>query len=266
MVSDPDELGRLLLRRYHCLQVLETDRHTKRSLVDQLDIPRSTLDGIMQDLEAAGLVAYTDGEWHATVLGQCALHAHEQYRTHLDSLTNIAGLSDALSPKSPITCDFLVGADVYEAESAVPDAVLEQLMESVADGRTIRGFTPMAISAYVEPFYTRAVSGDNSELELILPPDVFERIRAMYPDQTEEALHRTQVSLLQGSIPVSFGLWIVDDTHAGLVVYAEQGVCGLIMNDTAEALAWAEDQYERVKQDAEPIFLRGGGRHTPRLN
>ena len=190
----------------------------------------------------------------------------EHICSHLDSLTDIAGLSNALSPKSPITCDFLVGADVYEAESAVPDAVLEQLLESVADGQTIRGFSPMAISAYVEPFYTRAISDDNSELELILPSDVFKRIRAMYPDQTEEALRRTRVSLLQGSVPVSFGLWIVDDSHAGLVVYAEQGVYGIIMNDTAEAVAWAEDQYERVQQDAEPIFLRGGGRYTPRLN
>lgn len=80
----------------------------------------------------------------------------------------------------------------------------------------------------------------------------------MYPDQTEEALHDMHVSLLRGSIPVSFGLWIADNSHAEIIVYAEQGIRGLIINDTDEAIAWAENQYERVQQDAEPIFLRGG--------
>lgn len=263
MVPDLDELGQLLLRRQRCLHALTANPQPKRSLVDQLDIPRSTLDGIMRDLNDADLVAYTDGKWHVTLLGQCALHVHEQYVSQLASLTDIASFGDALSPRSPVPCEFLIGADVHEADTAILDDVIPMLLESVADATRIRGFTPTVISAYAESFYTRATTGDEYQLDLVLPLDIFERLRTMYPDQTHEALHDTQVSLLHGSIPVSFGLWIADNTHAGIIVYAEQGVRGLIINDTDEALAWAENQYERVQRDAEPFFLRGGVRRAP---
>jgi predicted transcriptional regulator len=166
------------------------------------------------------------------------------------------------SPSVSRTPILSVLKDFNRADPAVPDEVIQVLLDSVADATHIRGFTPMAISAYADQFYARATAGDEYQLELILPADVFERLYAKYPDQTEEALHDTDVSLRRGSIPVSFGLWIADASHAGIVVYAEQGVRGLIINDTDAALAWAETQYERVQQGTEPLFFRGGRRRA----
>jgi len=42
------------------------------------------------------------------------------------------------------------------------------------------------------------------------------------------------------------------------VVFTEQGwLAGILVNDTDDALHWATDQYERAKQEADPVFLRG---------
>jgi len=44
--------------------------------------------------------------------------------------------------------------------------------------------------------------------------------------------------LLRGAIPYVYGLWIVDDTEVGVVVYTEKGIQGCILNDTETAVGW----------------------------
>lgn len=71
------------------------------------------------------------------------------------------------------------------------------------------------------------------------------------------------ISVSQASIPFAFGLCLAESRVATLIVFTEQGIKGLLSNDTDAALEWATTQYERAKQDAEPITLRGGARtHT----
>jgi len=83
---------------------------------------------------------------------------------------------------------------------------------------------------------------------------VLERTRAVFPTLTDDLLEDENVSLQTASIPCSFGLWVVDSAEAGITVFTDQGIRGILMNDTTDALDWATDQYERVKQDADPVF------------
>jgi len=53
---------------------------------------------------------------------------------------------------------------------------------------------------------------------------------------------------LRASIPFSYGLSIFDHDRAGITIFTEQGIAGLIVNDTDDALSWAEKQYERVNR------------------
>lgn len=64
------------------------------------------------------------------------------------------------------------------------------------------------------------------------------------------------VDLHTASIPFSFRLWIVDSAEAD-IIFTDQGVREILVNDTADALDWATDQYEHAKHDADPVFLRG---------
>ncbi|WP_101296094.1 transcriptional regulator FilR1 domain-containing protein [Halegenticoccus soli] len=97
----------------------------------------------------------------------------------------------------------------------------------------------------------------NYSLELLIPSVVFERTRVAFPILTEEPLDDENVSLRTASIPFSFGLGVVDSAESGIIVFTDQGVRGIPVNDTTEALDWATNQYERAKQGANPVFLRG---------
>jgi hypothetical protein len=80
----------------------------------------------------------------------------------------------------------------------------------------------------------------------------------LQPQETREAVEDPDVMLLRGAIPYVYGLWIVDDTEVGVVVYTEKGIQGCILNDTETAVGWGVDQLDSVKDTAEPIIFRGG--------
>jgi len=93
---------------------------------------------------------------------------------------------------------------------------------------------------------------------MIIPPEVHAWFHSTYPSISTDVLNDPDVDVLRASIPFSYGLSIFDHDRAGITIFTEQGIAGLIVNDTDDALSWAEKQYERVKQNADPILLRGG--------
>lgn len=100
----------------------------------------------------------------------------------------------------------------------------------------------------------RKSPGVESEFER----DVYDSVYSHSSDELQRVLQDPEISLFRGPIPFSFGLWIADNAEAGVIISTDCGVQGLIVNDTTEALKWAESKYTEVKEQAEPIFLRGG--------
>jgi len=171
-------------------------------------------------------------------------------------------LTDVLEAESPLDCTFLIGADVHKSETAYPDEVTHVLLEAAESASRFRIFTPTAISSYVEPFYEHATKGDDPRVEVIVEPTLFEQLRVHKPSVMNEAVDDNRVTFFTADIPVSFGLWIADDDSVGVLLFGDSGIRGILTNDSTPALAWAEDQYEQVKQDADPVFFRGGSNHT----
>jgi len=115
--------------------------------------------------------------------------------------------------------------------------------------------TPVIITGFAEQFYEHVSSSKDYSLELSVPSDVFERSRATFPELTNKLFEDENVSLYTVSIILNSGLWIVDSTEAGIIVFNDHGVRGILMNDTSAALDWAKEQYGRAKQDADPVYL-----------
>lgn len=262
----PPNLADALLKRDECLRMLGNQPHAKPELVETLDIPRSTLDDIVRDLEHANLVEYYDGEWQLTLLGQYTVDYHARYRDGLENLTEAAPIIEELPQETPVERRFLIDADVHIATTPVPDEVMQVFLDAVESATHVRGVTPLAMAGYAESFYRCATTGSDSKLEVVLPLETFERLRTLHPDQTDKVMADQAVELYQGDVPVTFSLWIGDEDHAGLIVYADQGVQGIIINDTDDALAWATEQYDRIQENAEPLFYRGSVRGTPGYN
>ena len=244
------ETARVVRRRYDCLRAIVTEPREKRALVEATETPRSTLDDIVRELESAGLVTYDDGVWRPTTSGRVAAEVQADYRETVRDVRAAAPVVDALPHDTPLDRAFLDGSTVHEADRALPDAVVTSILESVTDGRQTQGFAPTAFVGFADRFRDEAVA-DGGELELVLAPDLFDLLTG-HADGTDEIERAT---VLSGEIPVEFGLWIVDGTEAGVVVYGGQGIEGVLVNDSPDAVAWAESLYERVAETATPAEL-----------
>lgn len=252
-----DRIAVVLTERHSYLRELIEQPRSKCNLEDELDGSRSTLDRALRDLADADLAKYENGVWKPTPLGRCSYKTREEYLNHLKSFAEAAPLFNHLSTESPVDCTFLIGADVYETDPSMPDAVMQTLLGSVEEGSDVAVATSVIVTGFAKEFYDCVRSGESYSLELVLPPDLFERSHTRFPALTNELLDDKNVYLHTGSIPFDFGLWIVDLAEAGIIVFTEQGIRGILVNDTTEALDWATNQYERVKQNADPVFLRG---------
>ncbi|MFB6186665.1 MAG: hypothetical protein ABEI86_07355 [Halobacteriaceae archaeon] len=124
-------------------------------------------------------------------------------------------------------------------------------------------FTPRVLAAHVEPFYENALIGDDPRVELVVPVSLFEQLRAHFSNLVREAVTDSPISFYTADVPDGFGLWITDHDHVGVLVFGENGLRGILVNDTDAALRWAEEQYEQVKQTADPVFFRGQPQKVP---
>ncbi|ELZ97158.1 hypothetical protein C439_17588 [Haloferax mediterranei ATCC 33500] len=246
----------MLNRRDNCLQTLTDAPQAKRDLVETLDIPRSTLDDIVRKLDDAGLVTYQNGKWGLTNLGQYAIEAHANYTEQLESLLQVTPVVEELPSDTTVEYEFLIDADVYMAPTKIPDKTIEVFLDSVESATEIRGFTPIVMAGYAEDFYQAVTAGDDYQLDLVLPEDVFNQVRELYSEQTDEALTNDQITFVHCEVPATYTLWIADNDHAGIIVYTERGIQGILINDTDEALSWAVGQYEHVRDEAEPLVLQ----------
>lgn len=253
-MSEPSgrDLERVLLRRQAVLEALVAESRTKPDLVEQLDIPRSTLDDIVRDLSDAGLVAYVDGQWQSTPVGACAHEIHQSYAER------IAGLADATAvlgdaPVSGIGCAMLDGCTVYDNDGVLPDEIVMEFLERIRQAEQLQGLVPRALAGHVPTTHEAIQTGSTTTTEMIFDPAVYERVVEMYPDQMRSEHESDHVDHYRADVPVSYGLWVADDDNAGVVIYSDGGIAGIIVNDSPAAIAWARDLYEQTRQNAELV-------------
>lgn len=225
----------------------------KRTLVDRLDVPRTTLDRAVRELVDAGLAAHVDGGVVATSVGRTALDEHDAYRRRLAGIAAAEPLFESLPTDTPIDGRFLAGATVATPDPTVPDGVIDRLFESVASASHVRGVAPVALSGHVDTFDAEATAGDTPP-EMILSPDVLDHLVETRYDRVLELVETGAMEYYYGPIEVSFGVWVAAhedrSDEAGLVVYTDTGVGGVAVNDTPEAIAWATDCIDHARSTA----------------
>lgn len=261
--QSPHDILRTVNRRWDCLQAIVEQPQEKRQLVETLQTPRSTLDAIVRELEQADLVLYHEGVWQPTVIGQCVA---EMYADCTESLSTIHAAGSVLSPlaeSADLPRAVLDGAETFEASAAVPDAILVEFLDRIAAADRIRGVAPCALSGYTEQVFTRAVD-NGTTLELVLAESVFDKLTSLTPKTIADGFDREGFSLYHGSVPVSFGFWIGDSpTHVGIIVYADCGIHGLLINESEPAVDWAIEQYESIIAEATCVTEAGIDQPTP---
>ena len=225
--------------------------------MSRLDISRSTIDRGLRELSEHGIVIRDGDKWRLTVVGRCVLEVRKTYQEQLTDLISASRILDSTSTGTPVNGDAIVGAEIFEASTSVPGSVTKHLLRYVEEATEVRAFAPKLLASDAREFYEASMSGSNAVLELIVPFEVFVKLREVHPDTFGNALQRKYVEIYCSSVACNFSLWILDDQIVGTVFYSDHGVSGVLINSTSTAIAWAKECYSSARSGAEPIFLRG---------
>jgi predicted transcriptional regulator len=240
-----------LQSRIDCLKAITNDPQEKRSLTDALDIPRSTLDDIVRELESVDLVVYNDGLWQPTPYGQLACELQCSYFRDLEDLLNCKDILDSLSHPHLLSNSVILDSEVKEPHPNVSGSLMEFILERIGESDSVRMLSPQVSAGYYEQF-RELVCSNGADFEIILSPQLRGWWSSKSSASTEIFQKNPSVALYWGEIPYQFGYTILDDDEVIVIVFADRGIAGLILNDTLEAVNWASSMYETIKQNAIP--------------
>ncbi|WP_348607928.1 helix-turn-helix transcriptional regulator [Halobaculum rarum] len=254
--ADTAEVARVLAKRRDVLAALCDGPVRKRRLVDELGVPRTTLDRGVRELVDAGLVERVDGGVRATAIGVRALTERDRYRARLDGLERGEPLFEALPDDTELDARFLAEASVNRPDPSLPDGVVERLFESVRTADEVYGVAPAALSGHLDTFDAEATAG-GAVPEMVVTPTVLEHLIEHRPERFAADLREGTIEFFCAPMEIAFGLWIAAhddrDDEAGIVVYTDTGVGGVAINDDPEAVDWARERFDRARSDAEPV-------------
>lgn len=255
MEEEVDELVDIVHKRQQYLSALHETPQTKRELTESFDVSRPTIDRAVRELAERNLVRRVDGEWTTTVVGDYLVEASETYRDRIRNASAVAPVLERFSDTTGIDSVFLDGVTVYRRREAVPDAIVEECFTSIEEATHVRGVVPIALVGHAREFYYRSTTDIDSRVEIILENDVISHFLQHFQKETREVVSCEWVDLYRADVPFRYGVWIADDDHAGVIVYSDDGIAAILKNDSPEAIAWANEVYERLRASADEVAV-----------
>lgn len=254
---DLNDFLEVMQRRGYLLAELGDEELTKPALEDRLDVSRSTIDRGIRELESLALVERTDDGFRQTLPGKLAFR---EYSTFTRSIAGLSGSSSLLASLSrDVTFDvaMLRGGRIVEADRTNPHRPEEELYGLVESASDVRAFAPALHPQQVETYCRKVEAG--MSLEVVLAESAVERLLTKYEEDFRRLLAAEDVTVLQAAGNLPYGLTVAR-TETGPVavisVYAENGGRGCVLNDTAEAVAWAERRYDSERGRAKELGSR----------
>ncbi|SEO24833.1 Predicted transcriptional regulator, contains HTH domain [Halogranum amylolyticum] len=248
------EAVRLVTKRLDFLERLAAAPLSKRRLVDELPYSRSTVDRAVRDLQIAGLIDQTEDGYVTTLSGRMSAEQYRQFiRTTHDTVA-VQDLLEELPLDTPIDGRAFRGATVHRADDVAPYEVIERLVESLEGADRLRALSdglphPQYLDAVVE-----RVKTENLTVAGILSQSLWRAFVDHHTDDVETMLE-VGIDLRVGDVP-PFSLHLVEydrKTTVQLLVYGDTGaIRGIVTNETADAVEWATDLFERASEDATP--------------
>jgi predicted transcriptional regulator len=241
----------IVAKRRDILAVLET-KTTKPELVDAVSASRSTVDRAIESLCEESLVESDGSHYVTTYAGRQALAAYQQYLDRLDALTQAQPVLSALAPDIDIDPAVLDGSTVVESTPSAPQAPVETNISALRGATAFRGTGPAVIPLYTDVVLS-LVEDDGTDVELVLTDAVVDALADAYPDEFASLNGVDGLALYVTGDDLSYAVWTAEspeDTVTGIVVYGDNGIVGVINNDTDAMNEWATSQYEQARRGA----------------
>ncbi|MFB6270686.1 MAG: helix-turn-helix transcriptional regulator [Halobacterium sp.] len=243
-----------LARRSELLRALRAGPQPKRDLVESLSLSRSTVDRAVRDLESRGFVERDDGVT-LTLHGRLVLDAYDEFTDTLSAVDDAQVVLDPLPADATIDPVLLRGASVVGPDPVSPQRPFVAYQEHLRDAVGVRGFAPAVLEDNV-PLFRERIVADGLDVDLTVSPDALDELLSAYADSIDEALASGHLTLRRATETLEYALMLVDQPEHTVVCalfYDERGLVGSLHNDAPDAVRWAEQVYERVRNAAEPL-------------
>lgn len=258
MVADDgvDDLIDLLGRRAELLAHLRDTPSDKRELVADLDVPRSTLDRALRELETADLVGYEDGVYRLTAMGRRLTAEFMQFRERLERAVE---LEPALRWTTPEQFDldlrWLADAEVWTPDPNDPWTMINRYVSALEAADRICGAVPLVNLRAVETVHERAVVG-GATVDIVLDSGVVDRLRTdeNYVSLFRDLRSRDSVSLSvfqEGPVPYLISLF--DDSIVQIGVGKKYEPRALVESDDENVVTWAQETLDAYRRASVPI-------------
>lgn len=253
------EIVELLNRRGEILDRLAEDPCDKRTLADELDIPRSTLDRAVRELEAVDLVTYMEGNYNSTPVGE---RLARRFSTFLEQVAVLLDHKPFFQwmPVEELEFDprLLAGAELLVPERDNPYAMIDRHVQLLDDVQHVRGMLPVVGLHAHETAHERVVE-HGAEAELVVESGVADVMLSKPPfaELTEEMVEtgRFDLSVYGGTIP--YFLCLFDDETVQIGVDDGGEPRAMLETDRPEVRVWAKDSIDDYSQQARPLAPPG---------
>ncbi len=254
MVGGIDDRVRLVRKRADVLAALEGDCLGLRAVVEEADCSRSTANRAVRELEEAGLVCRAEDGYELTAVGRIGLEHYQSYRQGWADLVDAADVLDALPDETGVDVSVVAGSEPVAAPATTPYQPVERLHDAVRSADDCRAVLPAVGDPRTVRLLYEHVVTDGAPAELVVSPELQASLAEEFPRQLA-AMAEDDFGLLVGEVP-EVGVVITEhdgDDRVTLVVYGDEGgVSGVLQNDTAAAVRWAEATYADARAGAEP--------------
>ncbi|MFB6134239.1 MAG: helix-turn-helix transcriptional regulator [Halanaeroarchaeum sp.] len=251
MEEDVVQVTELLARRLDLLEVVSAGPTSKRTLVSDLDVSRSTVDRAVRSLESAGIVHRRDGAVTLTTTGEIALRGYRDFHRGLIGLRDASPLFRSVDPDSLPPFSLFVDATVVTAKRESPHQPIRAFEQFLEDAERIQTVWTGLIPDYVD-FYNEQVVDRGMEADLFVRSSVLDDLLSAYWEPIARAVQTGRLTLYEVSDdpPLSIKVAETGVPEVGILTYGSQGISGFIRSDDVEGVEWAKSLLDSVRGDA----------------
>lgn len=251
------DIAEILRKRHEWLPQLDDSHLTKPELCAQIDVSRSTVDRGISELEAANIVDRTADGYQLTAFGNLLCQLRTSYLRSLEAIHRAQAMQTPLPTDQYGEQILFDGGDVVLPEPHLPEKPTRRILSLLTESRAVRGFTPVMHDQYVSTSYEQVMMHD-LEFEFLITPQIFDGLVSLYSEWLINAFQRDAFVIYECQQLPPFGLAIferkADGSHTVvLALYADNGLSGIIENDTRQAVGWAKQLYRDYKEKGSHI-------------
>lgn len=244
-----------LHQRVGILTYLLEEPQDKPTLVEDLDIPRSTLDRAIRELESINVVTYHDGKYTATPVGERLGRNFVAFLDWIDVAIELEPFLQLVSvDEFNLDLQLLADAELVVPADKNPYPMIDRHVQLLEETDQVRGVLPL-VGLHGHQMAHERIVENGAEDELIVEPGVADVLVSdpKFSELTEEMLATGRFDLLiyEGTIPYFVGIF--DDETVQIGVDGDGEPRALLETDRQEVQDWAHHVITEYKQQATPI-------------